>query len=116
MAHWHCQHTTGSRQTANISCAASQLTQLHINMASNVPNVLLNNGKSIPILGLGTWNVSALYSFFVCVQAKKSAQSCVCAFIAFLIFLLCVCYQYVDDTIASKQFRKFISSHTVAQG
>lgn len=27
-------------------------------MASNVPRMVLNNGKQIPILGLGTWNVS----------------------------------------------------------
>lgn len=29
-------------------------------MASNVPTVKLNSGHNIPILGLGTWNVSTI--------------------------------------------------------
>lgn len=34
-------------------------------MASKVPNIKLNSGFNMPIIGLGTWNVSTIYSSFV---------------------------------------------------
>lgn len=34
-------------------------------MASEVPNVKLNNGLTIPQFGLGTWNVSVSFPFLL---------------------------------------------------
>lgn len=45
-------------------------------MASNVPNVKLNSGFNIPLIGLGTWNVSSaeIYSLFVLIFSKLNAR------------------------------------------
>lgn len=37
-------------------------------MASKVPNIKLNSGFNMPIIGLGTWNVSTIYSSFVVIS------------------------------------------------
>lgn len=44
-----------------------------INKMSKIPSITLNNGKTIPVLGLGTWQVS--YNFFIRNNSLTNIQS-----------------------------------------
>lgn len=56
-------------------------------MASKVPSVKLNSGYSIPIIGLGTWNVSTITT-----NVKKTIQN-LCMYY-YTIFYICTYQNY----------------------
>lgn len=54
----HINTNAGREKSPLIHFLSSNTESTVTNRNMSVPNVKLNNGKTIPILGLGTWNVS----------------------------------------------------------
>lgn len=81
--------TAAAAAADSISSSHSVPTQLASDMASAVPAITLNNGKKMPIFGLGTWKVNLrLFVLRASVPLPQLHNSCTISVYTFALFRL----------------------------